>query len=219
MTNPPPASIARRGIMFVLSSPSGAGKTTISKLMLAADSNLHISVSVTTRAPRPGEVNGKDYIFVSKDTFADMIMNGEFYEHAKVFDHYYGTPKKHVLDQLSAGHDVLFDIDWQGTRQLKTTERRDLVSVFILPPSIAELEQRLRKRAQDSDAVVRARMQKCSDEISHWDEYDYVVVNHDIDDALKRVMAILHAERVRRTRQEGLSTFVDGLMTEFNGTK
>lgn len=208
-------SIARRGMMFVLSSPSGAGKTTISRRMLEKDAGLSISISVTTRKPRPGEKDGHDYFFVSKDKFADLIMNDQFLEHAKVFDHYYGTPREHVEKELARGHDVLFDIDWQGTHQLKQNQRSDLVSVFILPPSIAELERRLKARAQDSDAVVRKRMEKSIAEISHWDEYDYVVVNHDVEETLSQVMAILAAERVRRKRRVGLEAFIERLNEEF----
>ena len=208
-------SIERRGMMFVLSSPSGAGKTTISRKMLEKDDNLSISISTTTRPPRPGEEDGHDYFFVNKEQFADMIMEGEFLEHAKVFDHYYGTPRSHVEKELSRGHDVLFDIDWQGTRQLKRNKRTDLVSVFILPPSIAELESRLKKRAQDSDDVVAGRMEKSISEISHWYEYDYVVVNNDVEETLGQVMSILIAERARRKRRVGLDQFIEGLNLEF----
>jgi len=208
-------SITRRGMMFVLSSPSGAGKTTISRRMLEHDENLNISISVTTREPRPGEKDGDDYIFVNKERFADMIMEDEFLEHAKVFDHYYGTPRNLVENALSKGQDVLFDIDWQGTRQLKRNKRLDLVSVFILPPSMTELESRLKKRAQDSEATVNARMEKSLSEISHWDEYDYVVVNNDVEETIHQVMAILEAERARRKRRVGLQDFVEELKAEY----
>ncbi len=206
--------IARRGLMLVLSSPSGAGKTTISRKMLEYDDNLSMSVSVTTREQRPGEKDGTHYYFVSKEQFADMIMNEQFLEHAKVFDDYYGTPRNFVEEALSEGLDVLFDIDWQGTRQLKNNARHDLVSVFILPPSMTELEKRLRNRAQDSDATVRKRMAKSADEIGHWDEYDYVLVNEDVDETLQAALAILRAERLKRSRQEGLSPFIDELIQQ-----
>ncbi len=208
----------RRGMMFVLSSPSGAGKTTISRRLLELDTNLRISISATTRAPRPGEENGKHYDFVDKAKFADMIMNDEFLEHAKVFDNYYGTPRAPVDMALSQGKDVLFDIDWQGTRQLKNNARSDLVSVFILPPSMQELERRLRARAQDSDAVVRQRMTKSTDEISHWYEYDYVVLNNDLEESLHKVLSILHAERARRKRYTNLREFVDQLTDEYRAS-
>lgn len=213
MPQPP---IERRGTMFVLSSPSGAGKTTISRLMLERDKRLTISISATTRPPRPGEVDGKDYHFMSKEKFADMIMNEEFLEHAKVFDNYYGTPRKDAEEALNSGMDVLFDIDWQGTRQLRRNVPEDLVSVFILPPSIKELEVRLKKRAQDSDEVVHERMEKSAIEISHWNEYDYVVVNYDIETTMNMVMSVLWAERMKRERRHGLKKFVQGLMEEFN---
>lgn len=209
-------SIERRGMMLVLSSPSGAGKTTISHLMLERDKKLTISVSVTTRPPRPGEVDGKDYFFVSKEKFADMIMNDEFLEHAKVFDHYYGTPRSHVEDSLNKGLDVLFDIDWQGTRQLRRNVPDDLVSVFILPPSISELESRLQKRAQDAAEVVQKRMEKSASEISHWDEYDYVIVNYDLETTMQMAMSVLWAERMKRERRFGLTKFVKKLMDEYN---
>ncbi|MCW5750923.1 MAG: guanylate kinase [Alphaproteobacteria bacterium] len=204
-------TIARRGLMLVLSSPSGAGKTTISRRLLETDDNLVMSVSVTTRPPRPGEQDGIDYGFIDKLEFNLMINRGELLEHAKVFDHYYGTPAGPVLDHLDAGRDVLFDIDWQGTQQLAQTARDDLVSVFILPPSTAELERRLKRRAQDSDEVVARRMSKAADEISHWAEYDYIVLNSDIEECLENVYAILRAERLRRQRQTGLLDFVKAL--------
>lgn len=203
--------IARRGLMLVLSSPSGAGKTTISRLMLERDDNLSLSVSVTTRPKRPGEVDGRDYHFIDPTEFNLMLNRQELLEHAKVFDHYYGTPRGAVEEALSAGHDVLFDIDWQGEQQLKQTARDDLASIFILPPSTEELARRLRQRAQDPVEVVEARMAKAPDEISHWPEYDYIIVNHDIEESVEKVQAILNAERLRRERQVGLTDFVKRL--------
>jgi len=204
-------SIARRGLMLVLSSPSGAGKTTLSRLLLKGDDNLALSVSMTTRPKRAGEREGIDYVFVSREVFEAAVRNGELLEHATVFDHRYGTPKAPVDDALVRGRDVLFDIDWQGTQQLREKARDDLVSVFVLPPSHGELERRLKARAQDSDAVVAARMAKASEEISHWAEYDYVIVNDDLGRGLADITAILAAERLRRARQIGLSGFVRGL--------
>lgn len=203
-----PIDIPRRGLMLVLSSPSGAGKTTISRRLLETDENLRLSVSVTTRPRRPGEVDGQDYRFIDAVEFNLMVNRQQLFEHAKVFDHYYGTPVAEVNERLEAGNDVLFDIDWQGTQQLAQKAREDLVSVFILPPSTQELERRLRTRAQDSAAVVAKRMSKAADEISHWAEYDYIVVNDDIDRCLMNVYAILRAERLRRERQRGLLDFV-----------
>jgi len=200
--------IPRRGLMFVLSSPSGAGKTTLSRRLLAEDELLSMSVSVTTRPRRPGEEDGVDYIFIDPTEFNLMVNRQELLEHAKVFDHYYGTPAQPVEQALQAGRDVLFDIDWQGAQQLAQRARDDLVSVFILPPSTTDLERRLKKRAQDSDEVVARRMAKASDEISHWAEYDYVVVNEDVETALSEVRSILVAERLRRARQTGLIEFV-----------
>lgn len=202
-------SIPRRGMMFALSSPSGAGKTTLSRKMLALDEHLNLSISATTRAPRPGEIDGEDYHFMDEDKFARMTMEEAFLEHARVFDHYYGTPRGPVERALEKGHDILFDVDWQGTRQLKYNARKDLVSVFILPPSLAELRRRLLSRSQDSEEVVEKRMEKAIDEISHWDEYDYVIVNTDIEQSLNQIMSILYAERTRRIRcQPGLEGFV-----------
>jgi guanylate kinase len=203
--------ITRRGLMLVLSSPSGAGKTTISRALLKRDGNLTMSVSVTTRMKRPGEVEAQDYFFIDPTEFNLMVNRGELLEYAKVFGHYYGTPKAPVEKALGAGRDVLFDIDWQGTQQLKASARADLVSVFILPPSTAELEKRLKSRAQDSAKVVAERMEKAADEMSHWAEYDYIIVNRDIQESVARVEAILAAERLRRDRQIGLSDFVKGL--------
>ena len=203
--------IHRRGLMLVLSSPSGAGKSTIAKEILARDNNIAMSVSMTTRPKRPGEVAGRDYNFVDKADFNLMVNRREFLEYAKVFDNYYGTPSEPVLESLAAGRDVLFDIDWQGTQQIAEQARDDLVSVFILPPSTAELERRLKKRAQDSLEVVARRMSKASDEMSHYAEYDYVLVNHDIEQSVTRAMSILTAERLRRERMVGLGEFVKGL--------
>lgn len=203
--------IHRRGLMLVLSSPSGAGKSTIAKEILARDNNIAMSVSMTTRPKRPGEVAGRDYHFVDKADFNLMVNRREFLEYAKVFDNYYGTPSEPVLEALAAGRDVLFDIDWQGTQQIAEQARDDLVSVFILPPSTAELERRLKKRAQDSLEVVARRMSKASDEMSHYAEYDYVLVNHDIEQSVARAMAILTSERLRRERMVGLGEFVKGL--------
>ena len=201
----------RRGVMFVLSSPSGAGKTTLSRRLLESDLGVEMSISVTTRPMRPGESEGRDYYFISEDHFKTMVSAGDLLEHAMVFDHYYGTPREHVSNTLAAGKDVLFDIDWQGTRQLAERCREDLVSVFILPPSLKELERRLRQRAQDSEAVVLKRMARATDEISHWQEYDYVIVNDDLDEALVLIKQILEAERLKRTRQPFLEPFVAAL--------
>jgi guanylate kinase len=202
----------RRGLMLVLSSPSGAGKTTLSRKLLQSDPGIVISVSATTRARRPNEVDGRDYSFVTPEKFAAMVKADEFFEHANVFEHRYGTPKKPVTDALAGGRDVLFDIDWQGTQQLKERAREDLVSVFVLPPSHDELERRLKTRAQDSDDIVARRMAKAASEISHWPEYDYVVLNRDIERALALVKSILEAERARRTRLIGVGEFVAQLM-------
>ena len=201
----------RRGMMFVLSSPSGAGKTTLSRQLLKEETGITLSVSVTTRPPRPGEVEGKDYYFVTEEKFQKMAESGELLEHARVFDHLYGTPKQHVMGALARGEDVLFDIDWQGTRQLAERCRDDLVSVFILPPSLQELERRLRNRAQDSEEVVQYRMEKAASEISHWEEYDYVVVNENVENALHSVRTVLHGERLKRERQPYLHGFIDVL--------
>lgn len=203
--------IHRRGLMLVLSSPSGAGKTTLSRRLLESDAEIDISVSATTRKPRPGEVNGKDYFFLSTEDFGIMRNRGEFLEHAKVFGNYYGTPRKPVEEALARGHDVLFDIDWQGTQQLDETAPEDLVKVFILPPSAQDLEKRLEKRAQDPADVVAARMAKASDEISHYQEYDYIIINENIDRAFMELQSILRAERLKRRRLTGLSNFVKQL--------
>lgn len=209
-----PIDIKRRGLMLVMSSPSGAGKTTITRALLDQDDNIAMSVSATTREPRPGEVDGKDYYFIDKSKFEDMVANGEFLEHAKVFDNYYGTPKAPVEEALGQGKDVLFDVDWQGARDLRHAARDDQVSIFILPPSHAELERRLYNRAQDSEEVVKKRMSKAASEMSHWGEYDYIVVNVDIDDSVAKVKSILTAERLRRQRQTGLPEFVESMSGE-----
>jgi guanylate kinase len=201
----------RRGLMLVLSSPSGAGKTTIARRLLTEDAELELSVSVTTRQRRPGEVEGKDYHFVTISDFQIMINDRALLEHAKVFDNYYGTPAANVMAALVEGRDILFDIDWQGTQQLADSSREDLVSVFILPPSTRDLEKRLLSRAQDSANVVAARMSKAADEISHYREYDYILVNRNIDVAVAQIKAILQAERLRRDRQVGLTDFVKKL--------
>ena len=203
--------IDRRGLMLVLSSPSGAGKTTISRLLLARDAALTMSVSATTRPMRPGEVEGRDYYFVDPTEFNLMVNRQELLEHAKVFGNYYGTPRALVETALSAGRDVLFDIDWQGTQQLAQNARDDLVSVFVLPPSTEELQRRLERRAQDPAEVVAQRMAKAPDEMSHWAEYDYIVINHEIEVSVAAVQSILAAERLKRERQVGLTDFVKGL--------
>ena len=206
--HPSPKDIRRRGLMLVLSSPSGAGKTTISRRLLDRDAGITMSVSVTTRPMRPGEVPGTDYTFVGMPEFERMVETGELLEYARVFNNCYGTPKSTVEQALASGRDVLFDIDWQGTQQLGENARTDLVSVFILPPSGEELERRLHTRAQDSAEVIAQRMAKASDEISHWAEYDYVIVNNDVEESVISVQSILRAERLKRTRQVGLPKFV-----------
>ena len=208
------AVVARHGLMLVLSSPSGAGKTTLSRRLLAADPAVELSISVTTRKQRPGEIDGRDYHFIEGARFDALVAQGELLEAAVVFGHRYGTPRVPVEAALAHGRDVLFDIDWQGTQQLREKAARDLVSVFVLPPSIPDLERRLRTRAQDSDEVIHARMAKAADEMSHWAEYDYVVINHDIDHAFAQVRSILAAERLKRDRQTGLSAFVRGLQAK-----
>jgi guanylate kinase len=206
--------IARRGLMFVLSSPSGAGKTTLSRLLLKADRWVVLSVSVTTRPKRRGEVNGRDYHFIDRARFNDMVKKGELLEWAEVFGHHYGTPRRPVMKALEAGRDVLFDIDWQGTQQLAEKARNDLVSVFILPPTGRELERRLWRRAQDSKATIGARMAKAAGEMSHWPEYDYVIINSKIEIAFSEARTILASERLKRARQVGLTKFVRGLQAE-----
>ena len=200
--------IARRGLMLVLSSPSGAGKTTLSRLLLGADRNVDLSISATTRPKRRGEINGRDYHFIDRARFDDMVAGGELLEWAEVFEHRYGTPRQPVIKALQAGRDVLFDIDWQGTQQLREKARTDLVSVFVLPPTTKELERRLKQRAQDSKSVIGSRMAKAAGEMSHWPEYDYVIVNRDKRQAFAELRAILAAERLKRERQIGLSDFV-----------
>lgn len=203
--------ITRRGLMLVVSSPSGAGKTTLSRRLLADDRQVAMSISVTTRPPRPGERAGVDYHFISTEDFGLMVNRRQLLEHAKVFDHYYGTPEAPVLEALDTGRDVLFDIDWQGTQKLAEQRPQDLVSVFILPPSMRELERRLQTRAQDNAETIARRMSKAEDEMSHWAEYQYVIVNSDLDASLAQLKAILAAERLRRERQIGLAEFVRGL--------
>jgi guanylate kinase len=206
----------RRGLLIILSSPSGAGKSTLAKRLMAWDPSLRFSVSATTRKPRPGEVDGKDYYFRSPAEFEAMVAEGEMLEHAEVFGNFYGSPKGPVEAAMSEGRDTLFDIDWQGGQQIRRSAlAKDVVSIFILPPSIADLEARLRTRAQDSDAVIAGRMAKSRDEISHWGEYDYVIINRDLDVAEEELKTILKAERARADRQPGLTEFVRGLNKEF----
>ena len=214
MTEIPPANlptVGRRGLMLVLSSPSGAGKTTIGRMMLARDQHITLSVSATTRQPRPGEVDGKDYHFLTVEQYKEQVKSGQFLEHAKVFDNYYGTPKAPVEAVLGRGLDMLFDIDWQGAQQLAQNARSDLVSVFILPPTVAELKRRLTDRGSDSDEVVTKRMAKAEAEMSHWREYDYIVINDDLERSVNAILGILHAERLRRDRQQGMADFVNHL--------
>ena len=202
-------TLARRGLMFILSSPSGAGKTTIARRLLEEEAaTMKLSVSVTTRPMRPGEVEAHDYYFVDEDKFADLVNEDAFFEWAEVFGHCYGTPKAAIREELKRGQDFLFDIDWQGTQQLYQRAQGDVVRVFLLPPSIEELEHRLRSRGTDSDEVIRARMDRARAEISHWDAYDYVVINDDIEACFEKVKMILEAERMRRLRQTGLIDFV-----------
>lgn len=206
---------SRRGLMLVMSSPSGAGKTTLTRRLLEEDGDVVMSVSATTRDPRPGEVDGKDYYFVSHDRFEDMVNNDKLLEHATVFENRYGTPREPVEQALLWGKDVIFDIDWQGTQQLMSSSKAiDLVRIFILPPSIAALEDRLKKRNQDSAETVAKRMDKAESEISHWAEYDYVLVNDDLEQTYEDLKAIVRAERYRRERRPGMSEFVRSLMAE-----
>lgn len=202
-------SIKRKGLMLVLSSPSGAGKTTIARALLSKDDQVQLSVSVTTRPMRQGEVHGKDYHFENDQYFENLLREDGFLEHAKVFGNHYGTPKKSVDQITSLGKDVLFDIDWQGTQQLQEKCAQDLVTVFILPPSIQALEDRLNRRATDSKEVVEKRMNESLFQISHWPEYDYVIINHDLDKSIKQIELILQAERLKRRRQVGLVDFVN----------
>ena len=204
----------RRGLMLVLSSPSGAGKTTLSRMLLEADNSVELSVSVTTRPRRANEQDGVDYHFIDVARFRKMVENNELLESAEVFGNLYGTPRLPVEQALAAGRDVLFDIDWQGTQQLREKARSDMASIFVLPPSIRELERRLQMRALDDERVIKSRMAKAGDELSHWAEYDYVIVNDDIDQALAKVRMVLSAERFKRERQTGLSAFVRRLQAE-----
>jgi guanylate kinase len=206
--------VERRGLMFVLSSPSGAGKTTLSRMLMEKVPDLQMSVSATTRPMRPGEADGKDYYFVDQKRFDEMVANGDLLEWAPVFGKSYGTPRLPVEKALADGRDVLFDIDWQGTQQLREKAGPDVVSVFILPPSAADLEQRLHTRAQDSDEVIRGRMDRASHEMSHWAEYDYIVVNQNVDEAFAEVQSILRAERLKRARRIGLTEFVRKLQRQ-----
>lgn len=208
---PMDTALQRRGLMFVLSSPSGAGKTTITRALLNNNPNLEISISATTRQRRPGEVDGQDYYFVDIPEFNAMVDNAEMLEHAKVFGNYYGTPKQPVEEALNRGNDIIFDIDWQGTQRLREIARDDLVTVFILPPNAKELERRLRSRAQDSEEAIRIRMDKAADEMTHYSEYDYVLINNNVDIAIAQAQNILDSERLKRHRLVGLSDFVRGL--------
>lgn len=203
--------VARRGLMFVLSSPSGAGKSTLARKLLEADDNMSLSVSATTRAPRPSEVDGREYKFLSKEQFEEMADRGEFLEHAMVFGYHYGTPRAPVEAMLIQGRDVLFDVDWQGARALRAAEPQDVVGIFILPPSMAELERRLRARNEDSEEVIAKRMGRSLDEISHWEEYDYVLVNTLLEQTLAQIRQILAAERLKRHRQMWLQLHVERL--------
>ncbi len=205
-------AVARRGLMFILSSPSGAGKTTLAERLLNKDDQLTLSISATTRQRRPGEAHGKDYYFVAEEEFTRMRESGEFLESANVFGHHYGTPRSLVEETLRQGKDVLFDIDWQGAQQLDEVAGEDVVKVFILPPSRAELEERLRKRAQDPEDVVQKRMAKADAEMSHWAEYDYVIINYDLDESEKLLRSILFAERLKRRRQVGLAAIVNKMI-------
>lgn len=212
--------MTRRGLLIILSSPSGAGKSTLAKRLIAWDPSIRFSVSATTRAPRPGEVDGREYYFRTREDFTAMIDAGEMLEHAEVFGNYYGSPKGPVEHAMAQGHDTLFDIDWQGGQQVRNSSLgKDVISIFVLPPSIAELESRLRGRAQDSDDVIAGRMQKSRDEISHWAEYDYVLVNDDLDATEETLCGIIQAERQRRERQPWLNDFVRTLNAEFEAGK
>lgn len=208
--------MTRRGLLIILSSPSGAGKSTLARRLMDWDPTIRFSVSATTRAPRPGEEEGREYYFRSRAEFEQMIAAGEMLEHAEVFGNFYGSPKGPVEAALAQGRDMLFDIDWQGGQQVRNSSLgKDVVSIFVLPPSIAALEMRLRGRGQDSDAVIAGRMQKSRDEISHWAEYDYVLVNDDLERTDGALRGIIQSERLRRERQTGLTDFVRGLNREF----
>lgn len=209
-----PDALQRRGLMFILSSPSGAGKTTISRMLLDRDSEIRLSISATTRPIRPGEEDGVHYHFVTEAEFERMVAEDEFYEWAHVFGHRYGTPKAQIRAGLKAGQDYLFDIDWQGTQQLYQKDQQDVVRVFLLPPSIDELQRRLTGRGTDSADVIQSRMDRARAEISHWDGYDYVVINDDIEECFTKVREILHAERMKRARQTGLIGYVRELMKD-----
>lgn len=210
-------AVERNGILIVLSSPSGAGKSTMTRRLLQEHPDIRLSVSVTTRPPRPGEVEGRDYFFIASDRFAAMVSGGELLEHADVFGHRYGTPRAPVEAALADGQDMIFDVDWQGAQQLRLSALgRSVVSIFLLPPSIAALEQRLRARAQDSDEVIAGRMAKARAEISHWAEYDYVLINDDLDRCYSQIGTIVDAERLKLRRQRGIRRFVDGLNEEFD---
>jgi guanylate kinase len=204
-------AIRRRGFLLVLSSPSGAGKTTITRRLLERDPSLSLSISVTTRPRRSGEIDGRDYHFIDQAAFDRLVANGELLEHADVFGHCYGTPRQPIDAAIAVGRDIVTDIDWQGTQQVSASLSGDLVTVFILPPSVAALEARLRTRAQDSDAVVAQRMAKSSEEMSHWPEYGYVIINDDLEASVAQAQAIVTAERLRRERQVGLADFVTRL--------
>ena len=206
--------IERRGLMLILSSPSGAGKTTLTKMLLKVDRHIHPSISYTTRPLRPGEVNGKDYFFTDRQTFLKLVENNQFLEYGEVFGHLYGTPKDVVEKYLNNGEDVIFDIDWQGNRSLTKMARSDVVSVFILPPSKQELKERLLKRAQDNHEAIELRLQKANSELIHWQDYDYTIVNKDLDESLKKLLAILRAERLKKARRLGVIDFVNQLISE-----
>ena len=204
----------RRGITLVLSSPSGAGKTSLSRKLLERNKKLFLSVSCTTRPPRPGEINESDYFFIEESKFNEMQKNNEFLESAKVFDHYYGTPKKPIMDALDSGMDILFDIDWQGTQQLMNSLQDDLIKVFVLPPSAKELERRLLQRNQDSDEIVKGRMSKASNEISHYAEYDYIIINENFEESLSKIESIIIAEGLKRSRQIKIQDTIDNLLKD-----
>ena len=204
----------RRGITLVLSSPSGAGKTSLSRKLLERNKKLFLSVSCTTRPPRPGEINESDYFFVEESKFNEMQKNNEFLESAKVFDHCYGTPKKPIMDALDSGMDILFDIDWQGTQQLMNSLQDDLIKVFVLPPSAKELERRLLQRNQDSDEIVKGRMSKASNEISHYAEYDYIIINENFEESLSKIESIIIAEGLKRSRQIKIQDTIDNLLKD-----
>ena len=204
----------RRGITLVLSSPSGAGKTSLSRKLLERSKKLFLSVSCTTRPPRPGEINESDYFFIEESKFNEMQKNNEFLESAKVFDHYYRTPKKPIMDALDSGMDILFDIDWQGTQQLMNSLQDDLIKVFVLPPSAKELERRLLQRNQDSDEIVKGRMSKASNEISHYAEYDYIIINENFEESLSKIESIIIAEGLKRSRQIKIQDTIDNLLKD-----